>query len=185
MIAALPYPANIFVQMLQALDHILDTARTSPSGVPGSQIAHARLAPGMFDLSQHVELTCRHALEAEARLAGRSDAVSVDLEGETLEALQALVRRTIDRLRDRAPGEATRKFGSDVEVHTTTGQMFRMSGSEMLDDWAFPQFYFHLVTAYAILRNNGVGLGIRDYLGHMRHHLVSGGDASGDTRAGS
>jgi len=183
--ATLPYPANVFVQMLQALAHILDTARTSPSGSPGARIVHARLAPDMFDLSQHVELTCRHALEAEARLAGRSDAVSIDLEGETLEALQALIRRTVDRLRDRAPGEATRTFGSDVEVHTTTGQLFRMSGNEMLDDWAFPQFYFHLVTAYAILRNNGVDLGIRDYLGHMRRHLVSGEDASPDARAGS
>lgn len=183
MTPGLPYPANIFVQMLEALDHILDAARLSPANAPDANLPHARLAPDMFDLSQHVELTCRHALEAEARLAGRSDAVSIDLEGESLDALQTLVRRTIDRLRDQAPGEATRKFGSDVEVHTTTGQMFRMSGSDMLDDWAFPQFYFHLVTVYAILRNNGIGLGIRDYLGHMGRHLVPRGGASGDAQA--
>ena len=180
---ALPYPADVFVQMLQALDHILGAASTSPTGAREIQIAHAKLAPDMFDLSQHVELTCRHALEAEARLVGQSDAVSMTLGGGTLEELQNSVRRTIEHLRTQAQGRTTQRFDAEVEVHTTTGQMFLMSGRDMLDDWAFPQFYFHLVTVYATLRNNGVGLGIRDYLGHMRRHLVSGEGASGDAQA--
>lgn len=48
---------------------------------------------------------------------------------------------------------------------------FEMNGFEYVRDWALPRFYFHLVTAYGILRHNGVEIGKADYVGHMFAYL--------------
>lgn len=54
------------------------------------------------------------------------------------------------------------------------GMAFELAGAQYVRDWALPQFYFHLVTAYAILRNHGVELGKADYVPHMFDHMRPG-----------
>lgn len=166
-----PYPLDIFIQMLGALQHILAVAQRTASAADCRALAHARLAPDMFNLSQHVDLSCRHALEAISRLAGEPEA-NVGFGGDSLESLEASVGRTRHWLERSAASLRDPPFDQPTIVQTTTGQKFHMSGREMVEDWAMPQFYFHLVTVYAILRSRGIDLGIRDYLGHMKRYLV-------------
>lgn len=168
------YPLDIFIQMLGALQHILEVARRTSTAAEGRALAHARLAPNMFDLSQHVDLTCRHALEAATRLSGEPE-TDFGSDGSGLEGLEATVGRARQLLERNAAHLCDPPFGSAMVVQTTTGQKFQMSGREMVEDWAMPQFYFHLVTVYAILRGRGIDLGIRDYLGHMGRYLAPGG----------
>jgi hypothetical protein len=85
---------------------------------------------------------------------------------ETYEALTVRVARTIDRLR-RVP-QAAFEGAESREIRIAlpdVGIAFEMNGAQFLRDWALPQFYFHFVTVYGILRHSGVAIGKADYAG--------------------
>ena len=127
-------------------------------------LVESRLAPDMFDLSQQVEMACFYARDAVARLIGGEPAPVEDNRGEDLEALKARIARTVAdmvKVPDSAfDGAADRPVTVDLQH----GRVLETHGFRYLKDWGFPHFYFHLVTAYAILRHNGVPLGKRDYI---------------------
>lgn len=168
------YPIDVFIQMLQTLEHLLDVAIDAAGPDAVDALTHARLAPDMFDLAQHVELTCRHALEAAGRLGAHPGDWALPA-SRGVAGLRQAVGEAVALLEAQITGIEPAAFEAPLIVQTTTGQRFRMSGWTMLNDWSIPQFYFHLTIAYAILRANGVQLGIRDYLGHMRQHLLPAG----------
>jgi len=130
----------------------------------------ARLADDMYPLAGQIRITCRQVSEAIARLTGQA----VPEPGEDpidLAAAQVLIARTRAELDALAPGALERDPDRPLSVTIGTGMTFDMTAATYARDWALAQFYFHLMAAYAILRNQGVELGKRDYVGHMFAYL--------------
>jgi hypothetical protein len=158
---------DTFVPMLSSLKNLLakgsDYAKAR--SVEPAVLVRARLAPDMFPLNQQVQLACHHAQDGVARLTG-TESTPIGSPDETYETLTTRVVRTIDRVR-RVPQAAFEGAESrDIRIaFADAGIAFEMNGAQFLRDWALPQFYFHLVTAYGILRHSGVEIGKADYGG--------------------
>jgi hypothetical protein len=93
-----------------------------------------------------------------------------DTDDETL----AAARSRIAASRALVKGWRETPFGTDeapVELSLANGMTFDLDTLSYVRDWALPQFYFHLMSAYAILRAAGVPLGKADYVGYMFRHL--------------
>ncbi|WP_437756325.1 DUF1993 domain-containing protein [Sorangium sp. So ce1389] len=157
-----------FVMMLRNLLGILDKgeAHARAKGFDPAVLVSARLAPDMFPLSKQVQFVCHQAAECAARLTGK-EAPRLDAGEETLEALRERIKRTI-ALVEEAPAAAFEGAEDrEISVPLRDELVLELKGLAYLKDWAIPQFYFHLVTAYAILRHNGVDIGKPDYVAGM------------------
>jgi len=162
-----------FVPMLRSLSHVLDKgaehARANKSDP--SALLNARLAPDMYTLAQQVQLACRQAIDATARLIGR-DAVQLENDEKTLEELRVRIDKTINYVEkvrhDAFEGAEDRKITIPIPENNIE---FEMNGVQFLRDWALPHFYFHVVTAYDILRHNGVEIGKRDYMSQVGSYI--------------
>jgi hypothetical protein len=170
-----PYDLAIdtFVPMLSSLKNILvkGSDRAKATNADTAALVNARLAPDMFPLNQQVRLACHHALDGVARLTS-STTEPVDAPDATYDALTARIGRTIERLK-RVP-QAAFEGAESREIRipfSEAGIAFEMNGAQFLRDWALPQFYFHMVTAYGILRHNGVEIGKADYAGIAGPHI--------------
>ncbi|WP_437834628.1 DUF1993 domain-containing protein [Sorangium sp. So ce1153] len=154
-----------FVMMLRNLLGILDKgeAHARAKGFDPAVLVSARLAPDMFPLSKQVQFVCQQAAECAARLTGK-EAPRLDAGEETFEALRERIKRTI-ALVEEAPAAAFEGAEDrEISVPLRDELVLELKGLAYLKDWAIPQFYFHLVTAYAILRHNGVDVGKPDYV---------------------
>ena len=124
----------------------------------------ARLFPDMFPLTGQVQSACDTAKRATARLVGAEPPRFEDNEA-TFDELHDRIRRTSAYVESHA---ADGFLGEDRKIEMKTGStVVSLTPREYLTRFAFPNFYFHITTAYAILRHNGVVLGKRDYLGNM------------------
>jgi hypothetical protein len=158
---------EIFAQLkkqLGQLDKWLATASeyAKSKNFDPNVFATLRLAPDQFPLARQIQICCDSAKLGAAFLSGKDPEARPDTE-QTLEELQDRVRWTRDYLdkftaQDFA-GAATRV----VSQPRWKGEW--MTGADYFVEHAVPNFYFHLTTAYAILRHNGVAIGKRDYLG--------------------
>ncbi|AJA07533.1 hypothetical protein SKP52_03020 [Sphingopyxis fribergensis] len=143
------------------------------NGVGELQFAVARLAPDMFPLASQIRFTCTQALQPLARL-GVGDVPefaedAVDFAGMQDQIADALVfLDTVD------PAALGGDWGRPVSFTLPNGMTFDMTALDYLRDWAQPQFYFHRVAAYAVLRHMGVPLGKADYVSYMMRHLRPG-----------
>jgi hypothetical protein len=162
-----------FVPMLKSLSHVLDKgaehARASKSDPRA--LVDARLAPDMYTLAQQVQLASDQANDATARLTGL-DAPQFENNEKTLDELKARIAKTIEYVESLR--EAAFEGAEDREVIIPipeNNMEFEMNGLQFLRDWALPHFYFHIVTAYGILRHNGVEIGKRDYLSQVGGYL--------------
>jgi len=160
---------EIFSQMkkqLGQLDKWLGTAEefAKTKGFDPGIILGLRLAPDQFSFAQQVQTTCDTAKLAASRLTGKAAETHPDTET-TLEQLRARVRSVIAYL----DGFSAKDFeGAAAKVITQTRWEGKwMTGADYFVEHALPNFYFHLTTAYAILRHNGVKIGKRDYLGTL------------------
>jgi hypothetical protein len=162
-----------FVPMLRSLSGVLDKgaehARANKSDPHA--LVNARLAPDMYTLAQQVQLASDQARDAAARLSGQ-DVPNFDSNEKTLDELKARIAKTIDYVQGvRAAafeGAEDRKITIPIPENNIA---FEMNGLQFLRDWALPNFYFHVVTAYDILRHNGVEIGKRDYLSHLAGYI--------------
>ena len=122
----------------------------------------ARLAPDMLPLTRQVQIASDIARNSVARLAGQEPPRFEDNES-SIEQLRARIARTIDFLKSvpasALEGSETRTVKVPLEERT-----LEFTGVDFLQRWAIPNVFFHVVTAYDILRHNGVDLGKRDYL---------------------
>ena len=155
----------VFDRFLSALASILDNAETHCEArkIRPEVILTARLFPDMFPLTRQVQLACDFAARGTARLAGQEPKGFPDTETSFAE------------LKDRI--SATRGYMGSFQAadfaHADTrdihfkagGRDMVLKGDEFLSFYSLPQFFFHLTTAYDILRHNGVDLGKRDYMG--------------------
>lgn len=154
-----------FAHALRNLSAILDKAqahfeaRKIDAAVPGG----LRLIADMFPLARQVQIACDTAKGAVARLAGIEIPQHPDTE-QTIPELKARIARVLEFI-ESVP--AAKIDGSEERevVMKMRGQDMKFQGLRYLAGHALPNFYFHVTTAYNILRSNGVEIGKRDYLG--------------------
>jgi uncharacterized protein len=121
-----------------------------------------RLAPDQFPLARQVQICCDTAKLAASFLSGKAAESQEDTE-QTLEALQARVRWVITYLEGFSPQDFDGAASRVVSQPRWKGEW--MTGADYFVQHSVPNFFFHLTTAYAILRHNGVSVGKRDFLG--------------------
>ncbi len=151
-----------FQRCLKNLDAILDKA-AAQRGDALEPLLHAALAPDMYDLTRQIQLCSDFAKGAAARLAGVENPAYADEEA-TLAELKQRIARTLaflDGLRcEQFEGAGER----EVQAPVGGGKTMPMRGDQFLLVIGLPNFYFHYVTAYDILRHNGVALVKRDFI---------------------
>ena len=152
----------VFVRGLTVLSDLLDKGERH-AGPAAAELLGARLAPDMLTLAGQVQRASDSAKFGAARLTG-TEAPSFADDETTFAALRGRCERTVAYLRGFAPdafsGGETRSvtFGGAANRRTLPGEAYLLS-------FALPNFYFHVATAYGILRQAGVPIGKRDYLG--------------------
>jgi hypothetical protein len=155
-----------FVGMLRNLQAILAKAHAHALAkkIDPAVLLAARLFPDMLPLVKQVQIATDHAKGAVARLAGAEIPKFEDTE-QTFEELQARLARTIAFVESLSAGQIDGSEEKEIALKVG-GQDLKFRGMSYLLGFALPNFYFHLVTAYNILRHNGVELGKRDYIGN-------------------
>jgi hypothetical protein len=154
-----------FANTLRNLSVILDKAqahadakKTDPAVLCG-----CRLIADMFPLARQVQVACDTAMGAVARLAGIEVPRHEDIEQTPVE-LKQRIAKTIDFILSVKPEAIDGSEAKEI-VLKLGGKETRFSGLQYLLGHACPNFYFHVTTAYNILRANGVDIGKRDYIG--------------------
>jgi hypothetical protein len=117
----------------------------------------------MFPLTRQVQIACDTAKGAVARLAGADIPKHEDTE-QTFAELKARIAKTLDFIESVPAAKVDGSEDREVVLKMRAGDM-KFTGLEYLLGFAYPNFYFHVTTAYDILRHNGVELGKRDFLG--------------------
>jgi len=153
----------IFVNSLTNMRGWLDKAAQEKDE---TALMEARLAPDMRPLPAQYQMASDSAKNALARLTGTTAPSMPDTEKSFAELIDRC-DRTIDYLRgfDAPSLEGSEDRQVVIKFPNGTGYSFR--GGEYLSGFALPNFFFHVTTAYAILRNAGVSLGKPDFLQHL------------------
>jgi hypothetical protein len=159
-------------KMIRNLEGWLDKAEAhaKAKGFEVDVLAAARLAPDQYSLVRQVQAACDAAKFTAVRLAGVTAPSHPDTET-TIAELRARIRSTLAFLETVTPEQFAGAAEREVTLPFMPGKALK--GGDYLVDMALPNFYFHVTTAYAILRHNGVDVGKRDFIGHMRLYDVS------------
>jgi len=155
-----------FVNILGNLSAILDKAQAHVEAKKLDPLALTayRLYPDMLPFTRQVQIACDTAKGAVARLAGVDVPKHEDVETSFPE-LKARIAKTVDFVKSFKPEQLD--GAEDKNIHLKLGtREVSFTGMQYLFGHALPNFYFHVTTAYNILRHNGVELGKRDYLGN-------------------
>lgn len=126
-------------------------------------ILAARLFPDMFSFTRQVQLACDFATRGADRLTGNEPKSFPDTET-TFAELQDRIRAARGHIASYQPEDFARSADRSI-TFKTGGQEMTLSGADFLSFFSLPQFFFHVTTAYDILRHNGIDLGKRDYMG--------------------
>jgi hypothetical protein len=155
----------VFDAMLRNLATLLDKAavHAAAKGYDVAVLLQSRLAPDMFPLVRQVQIAADSAKFGVSRLTGVEAPKFADDES-TIEQLRARIEKTRAFIASVPPEKYEGAENRRVEV-PTRASTYVFDGRTYLLHWAQPNFYFHVMTAYAILRHNGVDIGKRDYLG--------------------
>jgi hypothetical protein len=155
-----------FKKMLAQLDKWLDTAteHAKKKSFDPNVFVTARLAPDQYPFVRQVQSACDSAKFTCARLTGKEAPKHPDTE-QTIDELHARVRAVMSYLDTFKPADFAGAETRAIDLPFLEGK--KMLGAHYLNEMALPNFYFHLTTAYAILRHNGVDLGKRDFIGGL------------------
>jgi hypothetical protein len=154
-----------FINILTNLSAILDKAQAHVEAkkLDPAALTEFRLFPDMFPMKRQVQVACDAAKGAVARLAGVEVPKHEDTE-QTIPELKARIAKTIEFIKTIKPAQLDGT--EDKNIHLKLGSReVDFNGTQYLLGHALPNFYFHVTTAYNILRHNGVELGKRDYIG--------------------
>jgi len=154
-----------FANTLRNLSVILDKAQAhcEAKKIEPAALTQARLFPDMFPFTRQVQIACDTAKGAVARLAGVEVPKHEDTE-QTFAELKARIAKTIDFVQSVGAAKIDGSEGREVVLKMRSGEV-KFTGVQYLMGHALPNFYFHVTTAYNILRHNGVEIGKRDYIG--------------------
>lgn len=155
-----------FSKMLGNLNHILDKANQNADSrkIQMEVLLNSRLAPDQFNFIRQVQIACDTAKLCAARISGK-EAPSHDDSEKTLNELKTRIEDTIKYLKS----FSEKDFSGGMERHISQPRWEGkyLTGYEYVIQHAVPNIYFHITTAYSILRHNGVDIGKKDYLGEM------------------
>lgn len=154
----------VFTARLTALSRVLAKAEANAAErkIDPAVLLGARLSPDMLSLTKQVQIATDHAKGAPSRLAGRDAPRYEDTEASFAE-LHARLEKTIAYLDSFAPADIDGSEDKPIEMKAGQREL-KFTGMDYLLGFAMPNFYFHIVTAYGILRHNGVPLGKLDFM---------------------
>jgi hypothetical protein len=155
-----------FVNTLRNLSAILDKAQAHAEGkkIDQAALTNFRLYPDMFPMKRQVQIACDTAKGAVARLAAVEVPKHEDVE-ETFAELKARIAKTIAFVESIKPAQLDGSEDKNIRLKLGPREV-DYEGMQYLLGHALPNFYFHVTTAYDILRHNGVELAKRDYIGN-------------------
>jgi hypothetical protein len=164
--------SGTFPPMLRTLSSLLDkgAAHAAAEKSDAAALVEARLAPDMFPLSLQVRLACVHARDCAALLTGGTPP-QFEGKDESMPAMKTRIAETVSYVESVPAAAFEGAAKRDIKHTLQNGLSLEMNGLQFLRDWALPHFYFHIVTAYDILRHNGVVIGKRDYLSHIGYAI--------------
>lgn len=156
----------VFKQMLTALKGILAQAEAhaAAKSIEPDALLHARLFPDMFPLLKQVQIAADFARGISARLAG-IDVPAYDGQEKDFADLDGLLARTLGFLESVNSSQFEGRETVEIVLRPGTPKEKRLIGQTYLANYGLPQFFFHVTTAYDILRHSGLAIGKRDYMG--------------------
>ncbi|MGZ5932667.1 MAG: DUF1993 domain-containing protein [Rhizomicrobium sp.] len=161
------YDASIppMIRALSNLSKIMDkaVAQAKAQDIPLSTLLEARLAPDMHPFPRQIQIASDAAKGAAARLANIEAPAMADTET-TFPELQARIAKTIDFLKSVSADKMAGAEDREIVMKFPQGEM-KFSGRDFLTQFALPNFFFHVTTAYGLLRHRGIAIGKMDFLG--------------------
>ncbi|MGC2810034.1 MAG: DUF1993 domain-containing protein [Bradyrhizobium sp.] len=162
------YDASVpaFLQILGSLSGLLTKAEAhcKAKNIQPEILLGARLYPDMLPLSKQIQLACDFAAKGCARLTHSEVPSTPDTET-SFEELRQRLARTSEYVKEFKPAQFDGADRRDVTFPAGPDRSITLKGQQFLNNFAFPNFYFHAATAHGILRHNGVEIGKRDFLG--------------------
>lgn len=170
-----------YTHMLRALSQWLTKAAAEQPDGEADALLSAKLAPDMFPLSTQIRFACRQAHEGVSRLRQEpfgaalqtlvDEGRNADANPGTLADAQARIAEALAVVEAAAAADLAIDPAVPVAHDLPNGMTLDLTAGTYARDWALPQFYFHIMTAYAILRAQGIALGKADYAAHMMPYL--------------
>ena len=156
----------VFMQHLNGLSAVLDKAAVHAAArkIKEEDLLAMRLAPDMFPLLRQVRAATDHAINGAGRPAGKELPKFANDET-TIAQLKDRVAKTLEYLKSVKQSEVDGTEGKEIKITFPSGQVREFTGQSLLLGNALPNFYFHATTAYDIVRQCGVEVGKRDFMG--------------------
>jgi hypothetical protein len=162
------YDASVPVikQMLTSLSDVLDKAEAQAleKKIDPNALLHARLFPDMFPLTRQVQIACDFGKSIPSRLA-QVEVPAYDDSEQSFAELKARIHKTLAFIADIDPARFDGSEDRSIVLRPGTPKERSLGGRAYLLNYGLPQFFFHVTTAYALLRHNGVDIGKKDYMG--------------------
>jgi uncharacterized protein len=162
-----------YVPALRTLSELLEKGveYSKAKGTDADALLKERLAPDMFPLALQIQLACHHAKDGTARATGK-EPPKIDTSELPFTELKALIDQTVQTLSATSAKAFDGAEDRMIELQLQGSRVLEADGSQFLWRWSIPHFYFHVVTAYNILRHTGVQLGKRDYMSQITNGLI-------------
>jgi hypothetical protein len=156
----------VFIQHLNGLSTILDktAGHAASRKINEADLLNMRLSPDMFPLVRQFRAATDHAIGAAARLSGR-EVLKFANDETTIAQLKDRIAKTIEFLKSVKPNEVDGTEEKDISITFPNGNTRQFKGQGLLLGNSLPNFFFHATTAYDIVRQCGVELGKRDFMG--------------------
>jgi len=156
----------VFKQLLTALKAILAQAdaHAAAKAIEPDALLLARLYPDMFTLLKQVQIAADFARGISARLAG-VEVPTYEGKEKSFADLDGLLTRTLEFIDSLNSSQFEGSESNAIVLRAGTPKEKKLSGQAYLSNYGLPQFFFHVTTAYDILRHNGLAIGKRDYMG--------------------
>jgi len=162
------YDASIpvFKQMLSSLGHVLAKAETHANDkkIAPDAYLQARLYPDMFPLIRQVQIAADFAKGISARLAD-VDVPAYEDNEQSFADLQSRIKKTLEFIGSIDQSQLAGAEEREIVLRPGTPKEKKFTGSSYLLSYGLPQFFFHVTTAYGILRHNGIEIGKGDFMG--------------------
>ena len=158
-----------YLQILPQVARLIDKAEAhcQENGLAPEALTDARLAPDMWNFAMQVQCSVQHSAGAVQALRSGKTGPDMRTPPNDFAALRQMVAEGIAIVQAATPDEIDAARGRDILFEFGSGRM-EYVGEDYLLSFALPNFFFHSTTAYAILRNQGLNVGKRDYLGRVR-----------------
>jgi hypothetical protein len=156
----------VFMQHLNGLSGVLDKAAAWAAArkVNEADLLAMRLSPDMFPLARQIRATTDHAVNCAGMLSGK-EAPKLGTEETTLAQFKERIGKAIAFLKTIQQSEVDGTDGKEIKFTAPNGNVMNFTGQSLLLGRSLPNFYFHATTAYDIIRQCGVEIGKRDFMG--------------------